>query len=682
MSSQEANEIGEGIHISLQEWITVVRQKQIQQSPVGVERNQCWQDTLLGATTVAYGVVELLRCDRSHPQSTPSAVRNGPRLILANFAVRSNRSGKDVWGVAMRDPPLTLSLVEPSFLCDDNDNREEEPRGRYLEAELVAAPPGEKPSAAAIAVSQSEEDARCRSLGSFLHELFSHIAPLSNDGPPEGLHGGSRPPAQKIRRLNLTASEEGKHLPSAAFQPERYVPLAELGHPSSIDMLVRNLLECRADDRPDDAYDSLDIVSKDLHLLLLDPFRFLFDREVPPHGNGVPMSFREHTLYGREREVSLITDAFCRVSTGRCEALLVAGFSGSGKSRLVRSLTARVDVAEGYVLSHKFEEMSQKRPLWEVVSVFNDLCRLIKEKRTPQNLRVVSDQLAHVFEADFSLLAQLIPNVHVLSPRKFTERETSNDARMNYRSICFILQRFLGVVSSTSHPVMFFLDDIQWADKSALALIEDMLRDANGSRCFFFVGAYRSNEVSDDHHIFSLIDRLDSAGVPITELNLEGLAPGDLNAMISDATGLFPRISEPLSDIVFQKTKGNPFFVLQFLQLLLDRKIMKYSAHQGRWTWDEDRVSSMDVMGNVVSLLSSKMAGLPKNMQVALKAMSCFGIKIKESIVDYLDSLGSKVEYVGIRARLEQAVSKGYMLKVGKELKFAHDKIRELWSLI
>ena len=662
MSAREANKIGDDAHISFKEWITGVGREHARQR--GDARAWHRQDVLLGATAAAYGAAELLRRSRS----LPSAAR-GLRRGLANFAVRC--AGMDVRGVAMCDPPLALTLAEPPCPCDAADRRG--PRGRHLAADFPTLPGNA--GDAAVAVSQSEEDARCRALGVTLHELFFRIAILFGDGLLEGSRAGSRPPAQKIRRLDSTAGDVGQHLSTVAFRPERYVPLADLGLPFSIDMLVRNLLECRANDRPDDAYDSLDAVSEDLHLLLLDPFLFLFDRDAPPGGGGMPLLFKEHTLYGREREVSLVTDAFCRVSTGKCEALLVAGFSGSGKSRLVRSLAARVDGAGGYVLSHKFEETSQERRLCEVVSVFNDLCQLIKEKCTPQDLHSISDQLMDAFEADFSLLAQLLPDVYSLSPHKSTGRQTSNGVRMNYRSICFILQRFLGVVSSTSHPVMFFLDDIQWADKSSLALVEDMLHDANGSRCFFFVGTYRSNEVSDDHHIFSLIDRLDSAGVPVTELNLKGLAPGDLNAMISDVTGLFPRISEPLSDIVFQKTKGNPFFVLQFLQLLLDGKILEYGACQQRWTWDEDRVSSMDVMGNVVSLLSSEMTRLAKNIQMTLKVTSCFGIKIKQTIVDYLQD---KAEYFGIQGGIEQAVKKGYMMKVGTELKFVHDKIREL----
>jgi predicted ATPase len=62
----------------------------------------------------------------------------------------------------------------------------------------------------------------------------------------------------------------------------------------------------------------------------------------------------------------------------------------------------------------------------------------------------------------------------------------------------------------------------------------------------------------------------------MTMLSLEGLNPKDLSTMISDALCIFPCISEPLSDIVYQKTKGNPFFVLAFMKSLVERGLLEY----------------------------------------------------------------------------------------------------------
>jgi len=496
-----------------------------------------------------------------------------------------------------------------------------------------------------------------------LNELFFHRPTISaedmhneggTDATPKNGDEQREPTHKRTQLVDLRAADvhdAARHeKSSSALRRGGYPVSLEEGLPSSIQVVIQNLLECGEDNRPDSAYDSLDEVIKDLHLMLLDPSRFLDDKKplYDELGNR-PLSFREHELYGRENEVSLIEEAFCRVSSGKSESLFIGGFSGSGKSRLVNGLTARVDVVGGYVLSHKFDQMSQGKSMLGVVAMFNDLCQLIQDKNSQQDLLV--------------------------------EQEIDN--QMNVRGICFILQQFIRVVSSVTHPVMLFLDDLQWCDKSALNVVESLLCDEVGSNCLFFVGTFRSNEVAEDHEIFCLTHRLRSFGVPTTMLSLEGLNPKDLNAMISDALCMFPRISEPLSDIVFQKTKGNPFFVLAFMRSLVDRGLLEYSISTRRWVWDEDDVSSMDVTGNVLYLLSSKMSGLSTNMQSALKVAACFGIKIKEPVVA---TLGADPEHSDIRDNLEQVVKEGFMFKVKvgtSDFKFVHDKVREAaYSLI
>ena len=366
---------------------------------------------------------------------------------------------------------------------------------------------------------------------------------------------------------------------------------------------------------------------------------------------------------------------------GKSESLFIGGFSGSGKSRLVNGLAARVDVSGGCVLTHKFDQLSQEKTMLEVVAMFNDLCLLIRNKNSQQDLLAIVNDLVRVFGSDLSALVRLLPNIKALTPQLDLSDDDESHNQMNIRSICFTLQRFIGVVSSATHPVVLFLDDLQWCDKSALTVVESLLCNATGSACIFFVGTYRSNEVADDHEILCLAQRLKSFGVPTTMMSLEGLNPIDLNTMISDALCVFPRISEPLSDIIYQKTKGNPFFVLAFLSSLVDRVLLEYSVSMRRWVWDEDDISSMDITGNVLYLLSSKMSGLSTSTQSALKIAACFGIKIKQSVVA---ALGIDPEHSDISDRLEHVVKEGFMVKIGtSDFKFVHDKAREAaYSLI
>ncbi|KAL7427131.1 hypothetical protein ACHAXM_000715, partial [Skeletonema potamos] len=383
-------------------------------------------------------------------------------------------------------------------------------------------------------------------------------------------------------------------------------------------------------------------------------------------------------LYGRDKEGTLITDTFCRVTRGKSEAFFIGGFSGSGKSMLVDTLRLRVKNVGGYVIKHKFDAISQDRPLSGVISALDRLCIMVKAGLTHRGSAALSKQLKDDFGADIGLLARMLPNVRVLSPEfsslaSKVEDGKSND-KMNARSVSFTLLRFMRLISSPKRPVMLFLDDLQWADDCALEIIHTFLTDTMGS-CIFFVGTYRDNEVQVGHSVFDLMEKLEVSNVPTTKVSLTGLDQQDLNEMISDAMCLYPRMCKPLSDIVFQKTKGNPFFVLEFMQSLQSRGLLRYDSCQKQWVWDEDTIRAEQITDNVQHLLSSKMNRLSANVQTLLKVMACFGTSTNESVIEYLSE---SPEYSGVRTGLEEAISDGFVEAYAeRKFKFVHDKVRE-----
>lgn len=192
------------------------------------------------------------------------------------------------------------------------------------------------------------------------------------------------------------------------------------------------------------------------------------------------------------------------------------------------------------------------------------------------------------------------------------------------------------------------------------------------------MGSYRSNEVSPSHEIFRLQTNLENFDVPCSFVSLEGLHLEHLKTMISDALCVFPRICESLSDLVYQKTKGNPFFVRVFIRSLVHKELLEYNSETKSWVWDIDRINSLESMDNVLHILSTKMNSFPEDVQRALKVASSFGIMIKEAIVS---NLTNSLSY--IHEGLEQAVENGCMIKISGGYKFVHDKIREAaYSLI
>ena len=219
-----------------------------------------------------------------------------------------------------------------------------------------------------------------------------------------------------------------------------------------------------------------------------------------------------------------------------------------------------------------------------------------------------------------------------------------------------------------------FLDDLQWADDTALDVVHTFLSDTTGS-CMFFVGTYRDNEVDADHPVFDLMKTLESSNVPTSKLALAGLRRGDLNTMISDALCLYPRMCYSLTDIVVQKTNGNPFFVLEFIKSLKERNLLQYNPYQKRWVWDEEVIRAENITDNVMHLLSQQMTALSDNLHLVLKVMACFGTCTKELVIIHLNA---SIEYAGVGDGLKRAVDGGFVEGSGEgEYKFVHDKIRE-----
>jgi hypothetical protein len=407
----------------------------------------------------------------------------------------------DIKGVSMISPALSLTIEEPAYLsCLLEPEEKHGQWGRYLEVErmistldviqtdtfLTEAVAGED-------CCDNDEDKNSRInhrwyflVAKLLYEIFVHevfpddssltstaAAATSNTTTAASI----KEPAQKRAKTQDVSSRKSFMLSRAKgdfdkaeimpFQIPPIVRMQKLGIPASLCLMTQNLLESASlmedddDDKDngqsssDDAYKSWTDVVEDLHLLLLDPDRFLFDNDVQSN-EYIQLRYRKEKLYGRDKEETLITDAFCRVSRGKSEAFFIGGFSGSGKSMLVNSLRARVNVVGGYVITHKFDAVSQEKSLSGIIMAFNQLCLMLQARSTPQRLATLVEKLRDEFGADIVLLARILRNVNVLSS-EFISPEAEEEGgvdTMNARSVGFTLSRFVRLVSSPKHPIM------------------------------------------------------------------------------------------------------------------------------------------------------------------------------------------------------------------------------------
>ena len=485
----------EVVLVPLRNWLEI----EAAAKPSSIDRSNSSKESFIRRTTVAYGIAELLK------RTDVSKIDEYARIdnIVVFLSKNEARPGEGIKGIGMISPGLTLKIEEPSYLNFflEGDGRNGDEWGRCLEVELdntssvlprvnlaeqltanqIVLPQNNNLAAladaaladAALASAAAEEECesnRCYLFARLLHELLLN-EPLPNTNndvrysASDGTTSSTEPAQKRARKKAMLSRAKGDYdRAELTFQIPSVIRMQSMGIPASLCRMMHNLLECvsRGDDGDGaqqmhyDVYKSFGGVIDDLHLLLLDPPRFLFDAEgLIGNSSNMRLLYRKGKLYGRDKEETLITDAFCRVSRGQSEAFFIGGFSGSGKSMLVNSLRERVNVVGGYVIKHKFDAISQERPLSGVISAFNQICQMIKDRHTPRRLSEIAKKLRDEFGVDFGLLVRLLPSVSVLLPDFVGPGLVEQDGdTMNVRSVCYSLLRFVRVVSSPVHPIM------------------------------------------------------------------------------------------------------------------------------------------------------------------------------------------------------------------------------------
>src|SRR4029077_14534465 len=165
------------------------------------------------------------------------------------------------------------------------------------------------------------------------------------------------------------------------------------------------------------------------------------------------------------------------------------------------------------------------------------------------------------------LIIDLVPELKLIIGEQPPVPELPpQDAQRRFQ---LVFRRFIGVFARLEHPLALFLDDLQWLDAATLDLLEDLLPPA-GVQHLMLIGAYRDNEVTVGHPLMRKLEASRSAGANVQEITLAPLVGEDVRQLIADALRCEPERAAPLAKLVHEKTAGNPFFVVQFLQSLAE----------------------------------------------------------------------------------------------------------------
>ncbi len=489
------------------------------------------------------------------------------------------------------------------------------------------------------------------SLGVVMYEMFTGQLPFNSTDPMEMVHS---------------------HLAQSPTPPSKVNP----NMPEVLSDIILMLLRKNAEDRYQSAFGLKYDLEKCLHQWINEGEVNTF--ELASHDFSGKFQIPDK-LYGRQKEIGYLLDAFERTAQGVASLLLVAGYSGVGKSALVHEINQPIQNRNGYFIEGKFDQFQRNVPYFAFIQAFKSFVNHLLTENT-RELERWKQKIIKAVGNNGKILTDVIPALELIIGKQPETPELGATEAQNRFNLVF--QNFVNAISRREHPLVIFIDDWQWADAASMNLLKTLLSNCIGDH-LLVIGAFRKNEVAEGHPFFLTIEEIRNENANIDQIELGNLTLENLCQLIADALKAETEVIFPLAELVFQKTQGNAFFVQQMLLSLYEEGVLYFNFEQKEWQWDISKIQALNITDNVVSLMAGKVQKLPMATQDLLKLAACVGNRFHLSTLAIIDETADPENIEATRRSLEPALIEGLVIPLEEDFKFAHDRIQQaVYSLI
>jgi signal transduction histidine kinase len=472
-----------------------------------------------------------------------------------------------------------------------------------------------------------------------LYALGATLYELATGGPPFG--SGDL--------LQITHD----HLARVPVPPAQMNPSI----PEPLSAIVMHLLE----KEPDNRYQSAEGLIYDLERLDLPGVQTVGGHDFPVR------LLRPSRLVGRDDELAALGKAFAEMLEDRCHGVLVSGAPGAGKTALVDELRPLVADAGGWFIVGKFDQYRRDLGSDAVAQASQALCRLLLAE-PEETLADVRDRVRAAVGQNAGLLAAALPEFRTLLQVSPDAGDPLTAQARAQRSAAQVL----AAVASRTRPVVMFLDDLQWAGRTPLGVVDVVLGEEPIDG-LLLVGAYREDDVAATQLLAAMVLRWrDQPGVH--HLRLDNLPPSSVVAMVADMLRVDTATAATLAGLLAPHTSGNPYEVVELLNGLRGQGAL--TATTAGWHWDEPALQAHLSRSDIAELLAARVRAMPVQTRTMVQVMACLGGRIE------LDVLRTAVaEPPGlVQQRLAPALDEGVLViepGVHEAVQFGHDRIRE-----
>ena len=370
-------------------------------------------------------------------------------------------------------------------------------------------------------------------------------------------------------------------------------------------------------------------------------------------------------LYGRSAEIAALLGAFERAGQGAAELLLVTGGAGVGKSVLVHEVHKAIARRGGFFTAGKFDQLNRAVPYESIAQALRELLRQVLSE-SEAALQKHREGLQAALGKNAQVLIELIPELElILGPQPPALTLGPSEAQSRFQRT---LLSFVHVFATREHPLVLFLDDLQWADTASLKLLQLMLTEPERGH-LLIIGAYRDNEVGDGHLLTLTLHELRKTRAAVSEISVQPLRLEHVAQLHADALTCDLEAVGPLAQLVYEKTQGNPLFVSQFLRVLHAEGLLTQDRTQGRWTWQLAAIEARQFHDDLLVILGERLGRMPESTQQILQLAACIGHQFELQTL----ALAAELLPTQVASALWAALLEGLVVPVDSEHRYVHD---------
>jgi predicted ATPase len=407
---------------------------------------------------------------------------------------------------------------------------------------------------------------------------------------------------------------------------------------------------------------------------------------------------RTKSLYGRTSEqLKLLTAYQDLLHTHQAKKVILHGVSGSGKTALVNSVRDPIIQNGGYFVTGKFFQGADlHEPHSAIVSAFSDICDLVAQSDDISEMEI--SKIQEELGTDGQILKRFISNLSPFLLNDISNVDYADDNFFDYRKESTLAQFkvackvFLRVMATAKHPIVIFIDDIQWMDDGSKDLIHTLLmKDTNLSHVMIIL-SYRDEEKQ------SVLDLLQSSSLSFIDIPLGNLDVSSVHQIVTEILASNSSNIRDLSNLVMEKSNGNPLHVMLFLETIQRQKFLVHDDRCNTWIFDVGRIEdAVHISGTFSDLLSRKIAIASSDTVDVLKIASVIGYSFESSVLlivyqklrsnafpppNDCDTAGSPIQVV--QDSLSDALQLGFIVTSSAEgmYAFTHDKIQSAFQAL